>query len=156
MALPFDLLCDPERKVVNRYGLLNPYEHSGIARPAIFVILPSGIVDYRTLDGTARRVDITHVLGYLLALNKSPDLQQTGPAKKKWIFPSWQTVHQIFRNMVHRGNASDWTHYAVFPFYSVIIPARKLTKLFRPGNKRGPGNKTEDDANQIEAGTDVE
>jgi len=146
MALPFDLLCDPEREVVNLYGLLNPYEHGGIARPAIFVILPSGVIGYRSIDGTARRVDITHLLGYLSGLNKNPDLKNNELPPKKWVFPSWETVRQIFKNMVHRGNAADWIHYAVFPLYPVIIPVRKMGKLFRTKEKHDGGNKTDDNA----------
>lgn len=133
MELPFDLLCDTEKKVVNRYDLLNPYEHEGIARPAIFVIRPSGMIGYRSIDGTARRVDISDVLHYLDSLAENPEYRLDVRPKKHWIFPSWKAVRQIYRNMVHRGNSADWTHYVMTPVNPLIIPVKKITnKMRRP------------------------
>ena len=65
MELPFDLLCDVDKTVINKFNLLNPFEHGGVAKPAIYLILPSGKIGYRSVDGTARRVDITDLLEFL-------------------------------------------------------------------------------------------
>ena len=138
MELPFELLCDTDKKVVTRYDLLNPFEHGGISRTAIFVIHSTGIIGYRSLDGTARRVDTADVLLYLESLAENPEYNMTDRPKRHWIFPSWQTVRQIFRNMAYRGNTADWTHYALTPINPLIIPVKKLTNRIRSPRKR-PG-----------------
>jgi len=44
LILPFSLLADVEGEVIRRYGIWD--DEGQIARPAIFVIDPSGIVRY--------------------------------------------------------------------------------------------------------------
>lgn len=128
MMLPFDLLCDVDKKVIQLYDLVNPFEHGGIAKPAIFIMNPGGRICYRSLDGTAHRVDLTHVLNFLKAHHENPDLANTEPVDKKWIIPSWKTTRQIMKNMLLRGNLADWKHYCMFPLNPVIIPMKKLKK----------------------------
>ncbi len=125
MMLPFDLLCDVDKNVIQLYGLVNPFEHGGIARPAIFIINPDGRICYRSLDGTAHRVDLTHVLNFLKAHYENPALTNQKPGDKKWIIPSWQTTRQIMKNMVFRGSGADWKHYCLFPLSPIIIPIKK-------------------------------
>jgi len=126
MMLPFDLLCDVDKKVIQLYNLVNPFEHGGIAKPAIFIINPGGKICYRSLDDTAQRVDLAHVLNFLKKHHDDPELMNTGVVEKKWIMPSWETTRQILKNMIFRGNLSDWKHYCLFPLSPVIIPLKKL------------------------------
>jgi len=119
MALPFHLLCDPDKQVVSSYNLLNPHEHGGIAYPAIFVIRADGIIGYRSLDRTAQRVNLSEVLDYLSELNRNPNHQVKSTAKKSLIMPGPKTLRQILRNMVLRGNRKDWKHYVFYPFFVI-------------------------------------
>ena len=64
-GLPFPLLCDPEAQVVRAWGLFDPAEKGGIARPATFVLDAGLTVRFRSLDGVATRVraaDLAHAL----------------------------------------------------------------------------------------------
>jgi alkyl hydroperoxide reductase subunit AhpC len=128
MMLPFDLLCDVDKKVIALYDLVNPFEHGGISRPAIFIINPGGKICFRSLDGTAHRADLAHVLNFLKAHYDNPDLANAEPVDKKWIIPSWKTTGQIVKNMVLRGNIADWKHYGMFPLNPIIIPLKKLKR----------------------------
>lgn len=125
MGLPFDLLCDPEKNVINAYHLLNPFEHGGIARPAMFLVLPSGEIAYRSIDGTARRVDITDLLDYLKKHGKG-----ASGTKKKWIIPSPKVSWQMARNLVLRGNFADWKHSLTFPYGLIKLSGKKITDAF--------------------------
>ena len=87
MQFPFELLCDPDKKVVELFHLLNPHEHDGIAYPAIFVINPQGRICYRSLDRTATRVQLTEVLAFLDKLQEDPAFQKQGGKKKALIIP---------------------------------------------------------------------
>ena len=127
MELPFDLLCDVDKTVINKYNLLNPFEHGGIAKPAIFLILPSGKIGYRSIDGTARRVDITGLLEFLKKHAKDKDYKAPASAKKKWIIPSPKETWQLTRNMVLRGNFADWKHSLTFPYSWIKIFGNKLS-----------------------------
>ena len=130
MALPFDLLCDPEKNVINAYHLLNPFEHGGIAKPAIFLILPSGEIAYRSLDGTARRVDTTDLLNYLKKHDKGKGGKGSSGAKKKWIIPSPKVSWQMARNLVLRGNFADWKHSLTFPYGWIKLSGKKISNAF--------------------------
>lgn len=127
MELPFDLLCDPDKNVINAYHLLNPFEHGGIAKPAMFLVQPSGKIAYRSLDGTARRVDITDLLDYLEKHGKG---KRDSGAKKKWIIPSPKVSWQMTRNLVLRGNFADWKHSLTFPYGLIKLSGKKISNAF--------------------------
>lgn len=130
-GLPFELLCDVDKTVINLYDLLNPYEHGGIAYPAVFVIKPDGDIAYRSIDGTARRADISHVLHFLKNLHELKDFQAEAPPPKQWILPSFKNLKQIYRNMRFRGNAADWKHYILYPVNTALIPVKKTIRKVR-------------------------
>jgi peroxiredoxin len=46
----FPLLSDPDYRVINRYGLLNPRERKPMAYPATLVIDRAGIVRWRVVE----------------------------------------------------------------------------------------------------------
>jgi len=131
LDLPFDLLCDVDKHVIDLYHLRNPHEHGGIAYPAIFVIAPSGKVHYRSLDGTAQRVDLSDMLTFLEDFNDNPEYVSQEKPKKRWIIPLWNEMWQISRNMVLRGNTADWKHYFMFPVSMLKISGRKVTGMFK-------------------------
>jgi hypothetical protein len=132
MKFPFELLCDPEKKVVTLYHLLNSHEHDGIAYPAIFVINPEGRICYRSLDRTAARVQLTEVLAFLEKLKADPAAEEKGGAKKTFIVPLPFEMWQIIQNMVFRGSGADWKHYFKFTFVYTPKNLYKLaTKPFR-------------------------
>ncbi len=65
-GLLFPLLCDPAAQVVRAWGLFDPAEKGGIARPATFVLDAGLTVRFRSLDGVVTRVraaDLAHALG---------------------------------------------------------------------------------------------
>ena len=130
MKLPFDLLCDSDKKVINTYNVLNPFEHGGIAKPAMFLVLSSGEIAYRSLDGTARRVDIADLLNHLKKHGKGKGEKGTSGAKKKWIIPSPKVSWQIARNLVLRGNFADWKHSLTFPYGLIRLSGKKISNAF--------------------------
>ena len=130
--LPFELLCDPDKKVVNLFHLLNPYEHDGIAYPAIFVINQERRICYRSLDRTASRVKLIEVLTFLDELKADQAAEEQGGARKAFIFPSPSVMWQIMQNMAFRGTGADWKHYFMFTFvYTPKNLYKLITKPFR-------------------------
>lgn len=114
--LPFELLCDTDKKVLKLYHLLNPFEHAGISYPAIYIINPEGRICYQSLDDTASRVKLTEVLVFLERLQADPTLVEVGGTQKSFIFPSVTVMWQIMQNMTFRGAGADWKHYFMFTF----------------------------------------
>lgn len=127
MALPFALLCDPERQVITAYGLLNPYEHGGVAHPAILVIDRDQRLIYRSIDNTVKRIDLQDLLDFLAQRQHDPSLQKEA-SRKHFIFPNMTTYLQIMKNMFKRGNSADWKHYFLFPL--------ELVQMLRDKKKR--------------------
>ncbi len=121
----FTVLCDSDRKVIKQFNLLNPYEHGGIAYPAIFIIKPGGVVGYRSLDRTANRVDLGEVIEYLKAVNTNPELTKRSKSKKSMIIPKGKDLAQLAKNMAGRGNFEDWKHYITYPIVLLRIFFRK-------------------------------
>jgi peroxiredoxin len=65
LALPFAILGDVSRAVVQAWDLYNPREMGGIAVPAVFVIGPDLRVRWRSVDSTRERVSADGVLRFL-------------------------------------------------------------------------------------------
>ena len=128
LNLSTTLLCDEDRKVVDLFNLRNPLEHDGIAYPATFIINPDGKIRYRSLDGTAKRVDLTDEISFLEQLHKdSGHTMQTGP-KKSWIIPSPRDNWRISMNMISAGNFADWKNLFLMPVNYLKIFRNKIDK----------------------------
>ena len=56
MFIPFDMLCDTERKVITEWDLLNAEERGGIPVPSVLAIGPGRVVQARSLDTMMRQV----------------------------------------------------------------------------------------------------
>jgi peroxiredoxin len=65
LQLPFPLLCDPERRVIAGWRLLNPKEMGGIAVPAVIVLDRTLRVRLRRRDRTEARVPPAEVLAFV-------------------------------------------------------------------------------------------
>jgi peroxiredoxin len=65
LSLPFPILCDTERRVVGDWGIYNPREKGGIAKPAIFIIDPSQAVRYAAVGTVVRRVPAAEIVSLL-------------------------------------------------------------------------------------------
>jgi len=65
LRLPFPLLSDTGRRIVEEWSLFNRKEMGGIAYPAVFVIDSDRTVRYRSLDRTASRVSTADVVAFL-------------------------------------------------------------------------------------------
>jgi peroxiredoxin len=103
LALPFPLLCDPAREVVQVYGLFNRKEKGGIAYPATFVLDRERTVRFRSLDRLASRVDLNGLFAFLRggAGAAAPEV----PALAK-IRPGLRDFARAIANAVRRGGRS--------------------------------------------------
>jgi peroxiredoxin len=66
LRLPFPILCDTERRVIQNWDIYNPSEKGGIAKPAVFVIDHDRTVRYSRVDTVTTRVppsEIVRILG---------------------------------------------------------------------------------------------
>jgi peroxiredoxin len=66
LRLPFPILCDTERRVIQNWDIYNPSEKGGIAKPAVFVIDRDRTVRYSRVDTVTTRVppsEIVRILG---------------------------------------------------------------------------------------------
>lgn len=125
MDFPFELLCDVNKEVIESFGLLNPFEHGGIARPAVFIISPDGKIRYQSIDQTAQRVDLAQLISVLSKLNESTRPLPAEKAARRWIIPSLAIFIATFRNLFVMGNFADWKHTLTFPANFIIIPVKK-------------------------------
>jgi hypothetical protein len=128
MGLPFELLCDVDKTVIQAFHLLNHDEHGGIAYPAIFVISGDGVISYRSLDRTAARVNLKEVLDFLVRLARTPDIRVESISKKRFVIPKPGPLLQLIRNLWRRGNRSDWWHYLQFS----LSPIKALFRTKKP------------------------
>ncbi len=99
LELPFALLCNPRREVVERWGLLNRAEKGGIAFPATFVIDRDRKVRMRSLENVGRRISAQDVLAYVRAL--AGDGTAATPQPKR-VRPGAMFIRAM-RNMIRRG-----------------------------------------------------
>ena len=90
-ALPFPLLCDPEAAIVRAWGLFDPAEKGGIARPATFVLDAGLTVRFRSLDGVITRVRAADLTDALAA---APDTGPLDGPRSRAIVP---TIGEMLR-----------------------------------------------------------
>lgn len=111
--------------MIDLFDLRNPLEHDGIAHPATFIVNQNGKICYRSLDGTAKRVDLTDEMAFLEQLHKDTNhTLQAGP-KKAWIIPSPKDNWRITMNMIATGNFADWKNLLLLPVnYSKILVSK--------------------------------
>jgi peroxiredoxin len=72
LKLPFPILCDRERRVIREWGIYNPREKGGIAKPAVFVIDRDLTVRYSRVDDVVRRVPPSEILRVLRGSEGQP------------------------------------------------------------------------------------
>ena len=120
------LLCDEDKKVMDLFDLRNPLEHDGIAYPATFIISPDGNIRYRSLDGTAKRVDLTDELAFLEQLQMDSVHTLQARPKKAWVIPSLKDNWRISMNMFSVGNFSDWKNLLLLPVNYLKILVNKF------------------------------
>lgn len=65
LHLPFPILCDTSREVVQQWKIFNEREKGGIARPAVFVVDRDLTVRFQSVDTDAARVPARTVLLFL-------------------------------------------------------------------------------------------
>jgi peroxiredoxin len=96
LSLPFPILCDTEHRVVQDWGIYNAGEKGGIAKPAVFIIDPSHMVRYASVDGVVRRVPAAEIVSLL---------QNAGvgePVRRKIHVPLFSEMKSAIRNLIRR------------------------------------------------------
>lgn len=92
LKLPYDLLCDVDRKVVDLYDLRERGNRGGLAYPATFIINAAGKIAYRSLDDTSHRNDTLEIIRFLEKLQTDPAYQAEGQQQKFVIPPVKQSL----------------------------------------------------------------
>ena len=63
--LPYTILCDTQRQIVKSWGVFDPLERGGIARPGVFIIDRGGIIRFLSIDTMKSRVSSSAILEFL-------------------------------------------------------------------------------------------
>jgi peroxiredoxin len=101
LGLPFPLLCDPGREVVQAYGVFNREEKGGIAYPATFVLDRDRTVRFRSLDGTVSRVDLDGLFAFLRSGLHSA--APATPARSSHGMPRFGDFRRAMANALRHG-----------------------------------------------------
>lgn len=96
LALPFPILCDTDRRVVKDWGIYNSREKGGIAKPAVFIIDPNGLVRFASVDSVATRVPAAEIV-YLLQ-----NADNAHPTRRRVHVPLFSDWIRAIRNSVRR------------------------------------------------------
>ena len=97
LQLPFPILSDSERRIVQEWGTYNPNEKGGIAKPAVFILAPDRTVRFVSVDGVSARVPAADVVGML------QEQKDTMPTRRKWLIPSPATFFRAISNALRLG-----------------------------------------------------
>ena len=92
MRLPFAILCDTERQVVQAWDLYNAREKGGIAKPAAIIIGSDLIARFVSLDTVAVRAPAAEIVRILQGL------QATAPVRRRVYIPTLVNVFQGLGN----------------------------------------------------------
>ena len=95
--MPFPILCDTERRVVRDWGIYNSGERGGIAKPAVFIIDPSRVVRYASVDAVVRRVPAAEIVSLL------QNAAEAQPVRRRVHIPLLSEWISAIRNSMQRG-----------------------------------------------------
>ena len=95
--LPFPILCDTRREVVEAWGVLNREEKGGIAVPAIFVLDRDLRILLASVDTVFHRVGAKDLLASLRRTGQV--LAPRAQFSLAWLLDWWRAI----RNALHYG-----------------------------------------------------
>lgn len=101
LHLPYPLLCDPGREVVQAYGVFNREENGGIAYPTTFVLDRDRTVRFRSLDRLKSRVDLDGLFAFLRSGLDSA--APATPARSGSSLPHLRDVLRVAANALRYG-----------------------------------------------------
>ena len=96
LHLPFIILCDSSRRVVQEWDIYNAREKGGIAKPAVFILDRGRLVRFASVDTVASRVPASEIAAFLRRMREDP------PARK-FKFPHPGDFSRAIRNMIRFG-----------------------------------------------------
>jgi peroxiredoxin len=99
--LPFLILSDSQRRVVQEWGIYNDREKGGIAKPAVFLLSPDLTVRFVSVDEVASRVPAAEILRLLR------EGGQGAAANRKSIVPGLGTFFVAIRSAFRLGMTQD-------------------------------------------------
>ncbi len=104
LGLPFSILCDSERRIVQDWDVYNRREKGGIAKPAVFIIGSDLTVRYVSLDTVSMRVPAAEILRILRST------EPVRPAHRKFYIPTPAEFLRGIRNLLRFGLHSRRQH----------------------------------------------
>ena len=99
--LPFPILSDRQRRVVQEWDIYNAREKGGIAKPAVFILSPDLTVRSVSVDQVASRVPAAEILRLLR------EGGQGAAANRKSIVPGPATFFVAIRSAFRLGATQD-------------------------------------------------
>lgn len=97
LRLPFAILSDSQRRVVREWGIYNPDEKGGIAKPSVFILAPDRTVRFASVDEVASRVPAAKILRCL------SEQRSCSGADRKTKIPGLVTFFRAVRNALRMG-----------------------------------------------------
>jgi peroxiredoxin len=97
LQLPFVILSDMERRIVQEWGIYNSKEKGGIAKPAVFILAPDQTVRFVSVDGISARVPAADIVAML------QEAKGAMSAGRKRLIPSPATIFRAIRNALRFG-----------------------------------------------------
>lgn len=92
LHLPFPILCDTERRVVQDWDIYNPRDKGGLAKPAVFIVNRDRTVRYGAVDTVATRVPASEILRVLQTAVEARRV------RRRVYIPRWAEWLRAIRN----------------------------------------------------------
>ena len=103
LHLPFAVLCDTQRRVIQDWDIHNPSEAGGIPKPSLFVIDRDRVVRHFSPDGVAARVPASEAMRLLQSAGEVPKV------RRKIYIPTpaemFRAVRVVFDRLRGRRNS---------------------------------------------------
>ncbi len=84
LRLPFAILCDTNKRVIQDWDIYNPKERGGIAKPAVFIIDRNRTVLFASVDTVNARVPAADIVRILQTRDKEP-VDARAISRARWI-----------------------------------------------------------------------
>lgn len=99
LQLPFPILCDTKREVVRQWGIFEPEQMGGIAKPAVFVVDRDRRIRFASMDREAVRVPALTVVDFVAQGMPA----QVGTPQRRFALPGVGHFMRATRNVLRFG-----------------------------------------------------
>ena len=103
LELPFEILSDENRQLINAWNIINKWERGGIPYPNLYILNEQTKIIFHSPDRLASRVDLSIILQFMKNYKNNPDYQFFNTTRKLQLASFWDLLMVVPRRLIKKN-----------------------------------------------------